>query len=132
MQYYLSLCCITDDISSLPPMLCSVVSSSFVTPWTVTHQAPLSMEFSRQKYQKELPFHTPRYLPDSVIKPPSLASPALAGGFFATVPPEKPLHQLYVYTYPLPLEKSLPRFPQGSLGPVSQGVKQDEVGCTRV
>ena len=28
---------------------CSVLSDS-VTPWTVTHQAPLSMEFSRQEY----------------------------------------------------------------------------------
>ena len=31
-------------------MLCSVVSDSFATPWTVAHQAPLSMEFSRQEY----------------------------------------------------------------------------------
>ena len=29
---------------------CSVVSDSFVTPWTVAHQAPLSMGFSRQEY----------------------------------------------------------------------------------
>ena len=28
----------------------------FVTPWTVAHQAPLSMEFSRQKYWSGLPF----------------------------------------------------------------------------
>ena len=86
------------------------------------------MGFSRQKYQKGLPFHILKYLPDSVIEPPSLASPALAGGFFTTVPPEKPLYQLYVYIYLFPLGKSLPRFPQGALGPVSQGVKQDEVG----
>ena len=26
------------------------------TPWTVAHQAPLSMEFSRQEYWSELPF----------------------------------------------------------------------------
>ena len=29
---------------------CSVLSNSFVTSWTVAHQAPLSMEFSRQKH----------------------------------------------------------------------------------
>ena len=28
----------------------SVVSNLFATPWAVTHQAPLSMEFSRQEY----------------------------------------------------------------------------------
>ena len=54
----------------------------FGTPWTVTHQAPLSMEFSRQEYWRGLSFPPPGDLPDPEIKPPSLASPALAGGFF--------------------------------------------------
>ena len=31
----------------------------FATPWTVTHQAPLSMEFSRQEYWGGLPFPSP-------------------------------------------------------------------------
>ena len=31
----------------------SVVSDPFVTPWTVAHQAPLSMGFSRQRYKKK-------------------------------------------------------------------------------
>ena len=35
----------------------------FVTPWTVVHQAPLSMEFSRQEYWHGLPFHPPGDLP---------------------------------------------------------------------
>ena len=34
---------------------CSVVSDSFVTPWTVTHQAPLSMGFPREEYCSGLP-----------------------------------------------------------------------------
>ena len=55
-----------------------------VTPWAVAHQAPLSMEFSRQEYWSGLPFPTPGDLPG--IEPASLASPALAGGFFTTVP----------------------------------------------
>ena len=51
-------------------------------PWAVAHQAPLSMEFSRQEYCSELPFPTPGDLPDPGIEPVSLASRALAGGLF--------------------------------------------------
>ena len=39
------------------------VSHSVVTPWTVTCQAPLSMDFSRQEYWSGLPFLSPRSLP---------------------------------------------------------------------
>jgi len=35
---------------------CSFISDSFATPWTITHQAPLSMGFSRQEYWSGLPF----------------------------------------------------------------------------
>ena len=52
----------------------------FATPWTVTHQDPLSMEFSRQEYWRGLSFPTPGDLSDPGNKPESLAS-ALAGGF---------------------------------------------------
>ena len=41
----------------------------FATPWTVAHQAPVSMGFSRQEYQSGLPFPPPRYFPDSAIEP---------------------------------------------------------------
>ena len=44
----------------------------FVTLWTVTCQAPLSMGFSRQEYQSELPFFSSGDFPDSGIKPMSL------------------------------------------------------------
>ena len=54
-----------------------------------THQAPLSMGFSRQKYRNGLPCTSPRDLLDPGIEPASLVSPALAGGFFTTAPPEK-------------------------------------------
>ena len=40
----------------------------FATPWTVAHQAPLSMEFSRQEYWSGLPFSSPGDLPDPGIK----------------------------------------------------------------
>ena len=39
------------------------------TPWTVAHQAPLSMGFSRQEYWSGLPFHSPGDLPDPGIEP---------------------------------------------------------------
>jgi len=52
--------------------------------WTIAHQAPLSMEFSRQEYWSRLPFPTPGDLLNPGIEPLSLASPALAGGFFTT------------------------------------------------
>ena len=58
----------------------------FVTPWTVACQAPLPMEFSRWEFWNELPFPTVGNLPDPEIE---LESPALAGVFFTTVPPEK-------------------------------------------
>ena len=50
--------------------------------WTVAHQAPLSMGFSRQEYCSGLPCPPPGDLPHPGIKPESLLSPALAGGFF--------------------------------------------------
>ena len=53
---------------------------------TIAFQAPLPMEFSRQKYQSGLPFPTPRDLPDPGIEP---MPPALVDGFFTTVPPGK-------------------------------------------
>ena len=59
----------------------------FGTPWTVAHQAPLSMGFSRQEYWSALPFPPPGDLPDPEIEP---VSPALAGGFFPAEPPGSP------------------------------------------
>ena len=41
----------------------------FATPWTVAHQAPLSMGFSRQEYWSGLPFTSPGDLPDPGIEP---------------------------------------------------------------
>ena len=52
------------------------------------HQAVLSMGFPRQEYLSGLPFPAPGDLPDSGIEP---TSPELAGSFFTTEPPRKPL-----------------------------------------
>ena len=49
------------------------------TPWTVAHQAPLSLGFSRQEYWSGLPCLPLGELPDPGIEP---VSPALAGRFF--------------------------------------------------
>ena len=59
----------------------------FVTPWTVAHQAPLLMEFSKQGYWSVLPFLTAGVLPNLETEP---TSPALAGRFFTPEPPGKP------------------------------------------
>ena len=53
-----------------------------VTLWTLALQAPLSMGFSEQEDWSGLPCLPPGDLLDPGIKPVSLKSPALAGGFF--------------------------------------------------
>ena len=54
------------------------------TPWTVAHQAPLSMGFSRQESWSGLPCPPPGDHPRPGTEPASLMSPALAGRFFTT------------------------------------------------
>jgi len=58
----------------------------FATPWTVVHQTPLSMGFSRQEYWRGLSFPPPGALPHPGIEPKSPMPPALAGRFFITEP----------------------------------------------
>ena len=64
--YIYTYICGSDVVTKLCP--------SLVTPWTVAHQAPLSMGFSRQKYWSGLQFLSPGELPDPGIEP---GSPAL-------------------------------------------------------
>ena len=73
---------------SLCAQLLSLVHP-FVALWTVAHQTPLSMKFSRQEYWRGLPFSTPGNISDPGIKPTS-ASPALTDGFFTIAPLGKP------------------------------------------
>ena len=70
----------------------------FVTPWTVTYQAPWSMRFSRQEYWSRLPFPSPGNLPDSGTEPRSPASQANA---LPSEPPGKLYICIcvYIYTY---------------------------------
>ena len=76
----------------------------FATSCTIVHQAPLSMEFSRQKYWSGLPFPSPGDLPDPGIEP---ASFSLAGRF---LPTEPPCVYVCVYIY------SFSGFPDGASG----------------
>ena len=70
------------------PVLCDPVDY-------IAHQAPLSREFSRQEYWSGLPFPSPGGLPNPRIEPASPASPAVAGRFFTSVPPGKPVYFEY-------------------------------------
>ena len=60
----------------------------FAAPWTVTHQAPLFMEFSKQGYWSGLPFVSPGDHPDPEIEP---GSPALQADSLPTEPPGEPV-----------------------------------------
>ena len=57
----------------------------FVTPWTVAHQALLSMGFSRQEYWSGLPVPSPGYLPNPGIEP---ETPALQADSLPSAPPK--------------------------------------------
>ena len=54
-------------------------------------QAPLSMEFSRQKYWSGFPFPSPGDIPHPGVEPMPVASPALVERFFTIAPSGKPL-----------------------------------------
>ena len=80
-KFDLCMCEILSLVILLKNIVCAQLFQLFMTPWTVAHQAPLSMEFSVKEEWRRLPFLTPRDLPDPRIKP---VSPALADGFFTT------------------------------------------------
>ena len=63
----------------------------FATPWTVAHQAPPSMGFSRQEYWSGLPSSPPGDLPDPGIEP---RTPELQAEFLPSEPLGKPLIKL--------------------------------------
>ena len=68
-----------------PPRACMLSCFTrlqlFATPWTIAHQAPLSMGFSRQEYWSGLLCPPPGDLLDPEIKPESPASLALQADF---------------------------------------------------
>ena len=76
MYVFMSLRCTPRTGISVLCSLCSAAQLCWLcaTPWTAAHQAPLSMEFSRQEYWSELPFPPPGDLPNPGIEPESLES----------------------------------------------------------
>ena len=62
--------------------------SDSVTPWTIAHQAPPSMEFSRPEYWSGLLFPSPVDLPDPGVKP---GPAALQAASLPSEPQGKPL-----------------------------------------
>ena len=84
---------------------CSITSDS-ATPWTVIHQAPPSMEFSRQEYWSGLSFPSPGDLPDPGIEP---RSPMLQADALPSEPPGKPQEtgKMIWYSH---LFRNLPQF----------------------
>ena len=81
--------CVISVVSNISVSVCYSLSRVrfFVTPWTVAHQAPLSMGFPRQEYWNELSFLSPGDLPDTGVKP---GSPALQVDSLPSEPPGKP------------------------------------------
>ena len=69
----------------------------FVTPWTLAHQAPLFMEFSRQEYWSGLPCSSPGELPDPGIKSELLT---LQTDSLLSEPPGKPPQMNYLSSNP--------------------------------
>ena len=67
--------------------LFKLVSDSLRPPWTIAHQAPPLMEFSRQEYWSGLPFPSPGDLLDLGIEP---RSPALQADALPSELPRKP------------------------------------------
>ena len=59
----------------------------FMSPWTVAHQAPLSLEFSMQEYWSGQPFLSPGDRQDPGIEP---GSPTLQADSLPSEPTRKP------------------------------------------
>ena len=76
-------------LGTMPPCVLSHFSRVrlFVTLWTIGHQAPLSMGFSRKEYWSGSPFPSPGDLPNPGIEP---GSPALEADALPSEPPRKP------------------------------------------
>ena len=68
----------------------------FATPWSIAHQAPLSMGFSRQEYWSRLLFPSLGDLPNLGIKP---SSPALQADALTSELPGKPLLSFFLFFF---------------------------------
>ena len=96
-----------------------------MTPWTVAHQAPLSMGFSRQEHWSGLPCPPPGCLPDPGIEH---TSSVLAGEFFTTEPPGEPVIKK-LKSIRLTVQESVPSCPVASCSPWHKDVPSDVHIC---
>ena len=83
----------------------SVVSDSLRPYGLLPPRLLCPWDFSRQEYCSGLPFPTPGDLPNPGIEPSSFVSPALAGGFFITASPGKPVFVYHIFIYSCPSQK---------------------------
>ena len=96
-----------------------------MTPWTVARQVPLSTGFPRQEFWSGLPFPPLGDLPDPGITLRTPLSPELAGQFFTTEPPRKPIHTWGHFKHTEPV------FPRGRVDkepPAKAGDKRSTSG----
>ena len=100
-------------IKSCWPTVCKVKVKSlscvwlFATTWTVAHQVPPSMGFSRQEYWSELPFPSPGDLPNPGIK---ARSPSLQADDLWSEPPWKPCKIVSIYRSFISLGRFIPKY----------------------
>ena len=88
--YYFHIACMLKLLQSCPTLY---------NPWTVAHQAPLSMEFSRQEYWSGLPMLSSRGSSQPRDQTHISCGSCIAGGFFTTEPLGKPyLHITNLYS----------------------------------
>ena len=105
----------THNCFSVLTILCSVASVMsdslrlwlFATLWTVAHQVPLSMGFSREKYWRGLPFPSPGDLPDPRIESVPLMSSLWQAGSLPLVPPVWENHWRFCWVLTTFLMKSI-------------------------
>ena len=100
----------------------------FATLWTVAHQGPLSMGFSKQEYWSRLSCPPPGDLPDSGIEPKSLMSPAFSSRFFTTNHLEIYIALIHGYLVILCPCLALPKLIQKSK---SSGVTSGQAGLSK-
>ena len=77
-------------------LCCAKSCKTLWTLWTVAHQAPLSLGFSKQEYWRGWSCPPPEDLPNPGINPTAPGSPVLAGRFFTTVLPGNSSHVIKI------------------------------------
>ena len=99
----------------------SVVPDSLATPWTVAHQATLSMGFFRQEYWSGLPFSPPGDLPNPEMEPTSAA----LAEFFTAKPLGKPLQHIQIQLHSDQGDWHCLRFCSSAHSELLQGIWRD-------